>query len=63
MQTTLTIRDETTLNREGHIFTLDVLTEQITVRELIWMHLMHMRTVKSPSARSIQTRHVQQNWI
>ena len=35
MQATLTIRDETTFDRQGRIFTLDVLTEQITVRELI----------------------------
>ena len=35
MQATLTIRDETTLDRQGRTFTLDILTEQITVRELI----------------------------
>ncbi len=37
MSTTLTIRDETTpsLGRDDEGFTLDVLTERITVRELI----------------------------
>jgi hypothetical protein len=37
MSTTLTIRDETTFNLGGddEEFTLDVLTERITIRELI----------------------------
>ena len=35
MPVTLTIRDETTLDRNGHAFTLDLPAEQISVRELI----------------------------
>lgn len=35
MATTLTIRDETTAGERTHELTLDVLTERITVRELI----------------------------
>lgn len=35
MHTTLTIRDQTTLDPTGYEFTLDLLTERISVRELI----------------------------
>lgn len=35
MSVTLTVRDETTAGQKGEEFTLDFLTEEITVRELI----------------------------
>lgn len=35
MTVTLTVRDETTAGQKGEEFTLDFLTEEITVRELI----------------------------
>lgn len=35
MSITLTIRDETTLDRAGHVFNLELAAEKISVRELI----------------------------
>lgn len=35
MNTTLTVRDTTTMDRDGYQFVLDLLTERLSVRELI----------------------------